>query len=573
MNKSAFAIMAILSCGILTACGGGGSGSGGSSKPVASTLGGVAAVGTPIVGGNVNVSCATGVALVTTTSNTGSWQVTLSGQALPCAVQVTGGTINGLTNVTSYQSIAIVGGTVNITPLTDLLVANLVGMATPGIWFNGLSNNPGMLAALTQGQVDAALSNLRSALSGLTPLMTINPVTTVFAAIPSDVSDDMLTALASALTSTGVTYTSLLSNASTAAFPVPVTGFNTTLTTAYAGTVSGAALGGSGAGTTIVGTQMGGARQGVALSIAAGSGVVSTIAGDSSFGSADGIGTAATFYAPSGITTDGINLYVAERWNNTIRKMVIATGQVVTLAGSRWVTPASIDGIGTAASFNQPTCITTDGTSLFVVDSMTNKIRRIDIASGVVTTLAGSGLAGASDGAGAVASFNAPGGLTTDGTNLYVADTNNNKIRKIVIVTGQVTTLPVTGLLSPSGITTDGTNVYVGDSTNLHRIVLATGTVTTMGSGLSGLTNLTTDGSNLFAAGSGSIRKIAIATATVSTLAGGTSCGGGYACGFGLDGTGPTAKFNLTDGITTDGTALYVTDRNGYYGNFIRKIQ
>jgi len=120
---------------LLSACGGGGGSSSGSSTPPASILSGVAAVGTPIVNGNINVVCAAGGALpnaTTTNSTTGTYSVTLSGQTLPCAVQVSGVTINGITNTMPYHSIAISTGTVNITPLSDLLVANLTGTATPG---------------------------------------------------------------------------------------------------------------------------------------------------------------------------------------------------------------------------------------------------------------------------------------------------------------------------------------------------------------------------------------------------------------------------------------------------------
>lgn len=224
---------------LLAGCGGGGGGSGGSA-PAASTLSGVAAVGAPIVAGTINISCAAGSALApTTTSSMGAWQVTLSGQTLPCAVQVSGGTINAVANTLLYHSIATAPGTVNVTPLTELMVANLTGTATPSIWFTGLNSTPTPLTAITQTQVNTALTNLRTALSGLTPLSTINPITTAFTPTSGNVSDDMLVALKVAMANTGVTYTALLSNASVPAFTAPVTGFGTALTTAYAGTTSG----------------------------------------------------------------------------------------------------------------------------------------------------------------------------------------------------------------------------------------------------------------------------------------------------------------------------------------------
>ena len=210
---------------------------GGSSTPPTSTLSGVAAVGTPIVGGNISVICAAGSPLSTNTGTGGAWQVTFSGQTLPCAVEVSDGTINGVANTTNYTSIAISAGTINVTPLTDLLVANLVGTATPSTWFAGLSSNSAPLASITQTQVNTALTNLSTTLlSGLTQLSANNPITTTFTPISGNVSDDMLTALLTAMTNTGVPYTTLLGDASTA---TPITGFNTALTTAYSQTPSG----------------------------------------------------------------------------------------------------------------------------------------------------------------------------------------------------------------------------------------------------------------------------------------------------------------------------------------------
>jgi hypothetical protein len=226
----------VVSLLVLFACGGGGCGTPATST---STLSGVAAVGTPIDSGTIHIICAEGSALIpTTTNSTGAWQITFSGQTLPCAVEVSGGTISGVTNPTPYHSIAIITGNVNVTPLTDLIVANMVGTATPSTWFAGLSTTPAPLKAITQAQMTTSLTKLSAALSGLTPLSTNNPITTVFTPTPGNVCDDMLTALATAMTNTGVTYTSLLSYASVPALTVPAN-FGTGLTTAFMGTTSG----------------------------------------------------------------------------------------------------------------------------------------------------------------------------------------------------------------------------------------------------------------------------------------------------------------------------------------------
>ena len=161
-------------------------------------------------------------------------------------------------------------------------------------------------------------------------------------------------------------------------------------------------------------------------------GAVTTLAGSpGSYGSTNATGTSARFRNPSGITTEGTNLYVTDSTNQMVRKIVIATGAVTTLAGS--TSTGSTDGTGTSARFNYAKQITTDGTSLYVADQNNHKIRKIVISTGVVTTLAGSGSSGATDDSGTSARFNGPRGITIDGTNLYVSDTDNHKIRKIAL--------------------------------------------------------------------------------------------------------------------------------------------
>jgi len=160
------------------------------------------------------------------------------------------------------------------------------------------------------------------------------------------------------------------------------------------------------------------------------SGAVTTVAGTGSTGSANGTGTSASFYNPAGITRDGTNLYVADQNNHLIRKIVISTGVVTTVAGTGSSGSAD-NSTGTSASFNAPYGITTDGTNIYVTDYSNNLIRQIVISTGVVTTVAGTGSSGSANGTGTSASFNAPKGITTDGTNLYVADQSNHLIRKI----------------------------------------------------------------------------------------------------------------------------------------------
>jgi hypothetical protein len=124
-------------------------------------------------------------------------------------------------------------------------------------------------------------------------------------------------------------------------------------------------------------------------------------------GSTDGTGSVALFQGPTGVASDGAGtLYVADHDNYTIRKIVISTGSVTTLAGMAG-TAGSADGIGAAARFNYPNDIASDGAgNLYVADASNDTIRKIVIATGAVTTLAGMALtAGNADGTGAAARF------------------------------------------------------------------------------------------------------------------------------------------------------------------------
>ncbi|MCX6944180.1 MAG: NHL repeat-containing protein, partial [Opitutales bacterium] len=184
----------------------------------------------------------------------------------------------------------------------------------------------------------------------------------------------------------------------------------------------------------------------------AGGGAVTTLAGTAgSTGFADGLGSAARFYYPSGVAVDGSgNLYVADNNNSTIRK-VTSSGVVTTLAGTAGST-GSADGFGSAARFYSPRNVAVDGAgNVYVADNGSHTIRQIT-SGGAVTTLAGAAFSsGSTDGTGSAARFYAPFGLAADSAgNIYVADTGNSTIRKITSG-GVVTTLA--GMAGSSGAT------------------------------------------------------------------------------------------------------------------------
>jgi sugar lactone lactonase YvrE len=165
-------------------------------------------------------------------------------------------------------------------------------------------------------------------------------------------------------------------------------------------------------------------------------GKVTTLAGKALWpGHTDGSGAAARFRQSSGIACDAAgNIYVADTTNDTIRKITPA-GEVTTLAGKSR-SKGSIDGSGAAARFNWPTGISCDfAGNLYVTDSGNNTIRKITPA-GEVTTLAGkAGAVGSADGSGTAARFSIHlNGIACDAAgNLYVADCDNNTIRKITL--------------------------------------------------------------------------------------------------------------------------------------------
>ena len=258
--------------------------------------------------------------------------------------------------------------------------------------------------------------------------------------------------------------------------------------------------------------------------------------------------------------------------------MAVATNAIAedytwtTFAGS-----ASLDGTGTNARFSWSKSVAVDSSgTVFVADTYNNTIRKIT-AGGVVTTLAGlAGSSGSVDGVGSVARFSQPSGIAVDGNdNLYVADTDNNIVRKITAA-GVVTTIAGTGVFGstdgpgatarfarPSSIAIDTAGVlYVNDG-GIRKIDLS-GNVSTLTYGSFGGICVAADGS-MYVTGTSdhTIRKIT--AAGVGTILAGSSGVSGYG-----NGLGASARFNGPSGIgITSGGLLYVADTSN---NAIRTI-
>lgn len=230
-------------------------------------------------------------------------------------------------------------------------------------------------------------------------------------------------------------------------------------------------------------------------------GVAMILAGSGVAGNADGVGSSASFNNPTGLALDAYgNIYVADYVNSKIRK-ITPTGFVTTVAGSGVL--SDIDGTGLAASFNGPDAIAIDAIgNLYVTEWSGGRVRKVSPV-GVVTTIAGNGTSGTLDGLGTAANFQALNGITVDKSgNLYVAETDGNRIRKIN-PSGLVTKIAGTGaggssnglgltasFLRPCGMAADAAgNIVVSDCGNnkLRKILL-----NSVGSGRGGGTSANT---------------------------------------------------------------------------------
>ena len=207
-------------------------------------------------------------------------------------------------------------------------------------------------------------------------------------------------------------------------------------------------------------------------------GLVSTVAGTGVAGYVDGPGAEAKFSQPIDVAVDANGvLYVADNSNHKIRK-ITPEGVVSTLAGGA---AGFIDGDVATALFRNPSGVAVDGAgNVYVADRLNHRIRKIDITSGQVSTIAGAGTAGSRDGLVGEAQFNGPYGVDVDvDGSVIVADLGNNKIR--MIVDGTVTTVAgsstgfldgagvISKLASPTDVAVFDGVIYVADLGN-HRI-------------------------------------------------------------------------------------------------------
>jgi sugar lactone lactonase YvrE len=324
-------------------------------------------------------------------------------------------------------------------------------------------------------------------------------------------------------------------------------------------------------------------------------GSITTVAGFSGIGFADGMRNLAGFFMPIGVAADSNgNVYVADNYNQTIRK-ILPDGTVSTVAGTARARGSADGGLGTA-HFRFPHSVAVDtGGNLYVADNDNNTIRKIDTA-GVVSTLAGAaGISGTTDGAGSTARFNGPEQVAVDRSgNVFVADCYNHAIRRIT-PQGVVSTYAgqpglsgtADGAVSdakfnfPTGVAVDGdNNVYVADSfSHVIRKISSAGIVSTM-AGVSGsAADLDGRGASarftypyyLAVDSAGKLFVTEQITNVVRTVAPDgtvTTIGGSGNLGY-VDSVGSSARFYGTGGIAVDSLGnIYVADTNN---NVIRR--
>ncbi len=183
-------------------------------------------------------------------------------------------------------------------------------------------------------------------------------------------------------------------------------------------------------------------------------GVLTTIAGNGvqGFAGDGGQAAAAELDSPAGLAMDGAgNLYIADSHNHRVREVAAATGVITTIAGTGAAGFSGDGGAATAAKVDLPTALAVDASrNIYIADTDNHRVRRVAAGTGLITTVAGNGVEGfAGDGGAAVAaSIDSPDGLAIDAVGeLFVADTHNGRVRKVSAATGVISTVAGMGVV------------------------------------------------------------------------------------------------------------------------------
>ncbi|HXB72405.1 MAG TPA: hypothetical protein VNY05_29475 [Candidatus Acidoferrales bacterium] len=317
------------------------------------------------------------------------------------------------------------------------------------------------------------------------------------------------------------------------------------------------------------------------------SGVITTVAGNGTagFGGDNGPATGAQLFFPSGVAVDSSgNLYIADASNSRIRK--VTNGVITTAAGNGTIGFSGDNGPATSAQLGQPLGIAVDDAgNLYIATYLTGRIRKV--SGGVITTLAGNGLVG-DNGPATSSQLNYPWGVAVDvAGNLYIADMENSRIRKVsggVITTtvgngapgfsgdsGPATSAP---LAFPQGVAVDSSaNLYIADTSNNRIRMVANGVITTVaGNGPPGFSGdngpattaqlnfpvaISVDSSgNLYIADTNNNRIRRVANGVITTVAGNGTPGFS-----GDNGPATSSQMNNPSGVAVDSNGnVYFAD-------------
>lgn len=329
-------------------------------------------------------------------------------------------------------------------------------------------------------------------------------------------------------------------------------------------------------------------------------GQIITLAGNgiAGFSGDGGAATSAELHSPGGVAVDTAgNIYVADPGNNRIRKITASTGVISTVAGNGTAGFSGDGGAATSAELNTPVGVAVDtGGNIYIADEFNNRIRKVTLTTGIISTVAGNGTPGFSgDGGPATsASVKLPRGVSVDASgDIYIADTNHSRIRKVTVSTGIINTVAGSGLqgyagdggaatsaglCSPSGVVVDAAgNFYIADTCNnrIRKVTASTGIISTVaGNGtagysgdagaatsaeLSGPLGVAVDSAgNIYIADrtNNRVREVAVSTGIISTVA-----GNGIAGYSGDGGMAASAELNSPGGVTVDSAGnIYIAD-------------
>ncbi|MBS1690147.1 MAG: hypothetical protein JSS96_15560, partial [Bacteroidetes bacterium] len=226
----------------------------------------------------------------------------------------------------------------------------------------------------------------------------------------------------------------------------------------------------------------------------------------------DSLANKAMLNQPTDVCTDTSgNIYIADQYNNRVRKVDAKTGIITTVAGNGTAGYTGDSALAAFVGLYLPIAIAVDASNnLYISDCLNNRIRKVNLSTGYIVTIAGDSAAGYSgDGGPATkAKLSYPAGIVVDGSgNVYICDFGNAVIRKITAATGIITTVAGNGLsgyagdgglavnaklLAPSGIAVDASgNIFIADEGNnrIRRVAAGTGIITTVaGNGTAGYT-------------------------------------------------------------------------------------